>query len=934
MASAFVKLDDSPMFQRQLYSLEETTDELTDRCQKLYKGCKKFMTALGEAYNGEISFADSLEVFGGGQDDPVSVSIGGPVISKFITTLRELASFKELLRSQVEHVLIDRLTEFMNLDLQGAKDSRRRFDKAVHSYDQSREKFVSLKKNTPEDVVAELEEVNSLMNIEVKKKYEFLESISAIMDAHLRYFKLGYDLLSQMEPYIHQVLTYAQQSKELANIEQDKLAKRIQEYRTQAELENIRASSNYTETVPGSDGTHVVGLNSYRSFEAGVQPATTKGEAIKQGYLLKRSSSSRGDWKRRFFVLDNQGNLYYYRVKGVKPMGSQSYNYSRLSEQNSGMFGRFRSRHNRASSLNEDILGSCTVDLCTSTIKMDADDTDLRLCFRIISPSKSYTLQAENEADRMDWVNKITGAITSLFNSQFLQQPQFGRVHSQNRNSATGASLASQSEDSQKSLRDDVYSKEVGSVSKILRGIPGNDKCAECSAPEPDWASLNLGILLCIECSGVHRNLGVHVSKSVTLPSSVTCPNSTVMFLKFWNYFVFNSILLFSKQSSTYFHASKFKSFSFIIFTTALLESSPSVAFFWVETVFPPWFPFPNILPSPNAFNHFSVVNSCRSDRYCGGAAPIRDGHVCSGAVSGRGWSGRHRSRAWQSGAGCGAVFCAATSKRTLLFQMPTGKIKVPTTQHSHNKQHQVRSITLDVRVWENTVLELFDNLGNAYCNSIWEGLLLLDHERVGEPNVPMKPCSADAFQHKEKYIQAKYVEKSLIIREEDIPENPSVSIRIWQAVQAVNVREVYRLIATSTSNLINTKYYDEAHHAADAKGHQHGPEACLKVEETTETERCFRGWSLLHLACHSGSALMVELLLQFGADVNMCDYHERTPLHHCITSGKNQLAKFLLRRGARPSVKDAGGLTVLERAMERGAITDEELFILLAECQ
>jgi len=42
----------------------------------------------------------------------------------------------------------------------------------------------------------------------------------------------------------------------------------------------------------------------------------------------------------------------------------------------------------------------------------------------------------------------------------------------------------------------------------------------------------------------------------------------------------------------------------------------------------------------------------------------------------------------------------------------------------------QVRSITLDVRVWENTILELFDNLGNTYCNSIWEGLLLLDNER------------------------------------------------------------------------------------------------------------------------------------------------------------------------------------------------------------
>ena len=42
---------------------------------------------------------------------------------------------------------------------------------------------------------------------------------------------------------------------------------------------------------------------------------------------------------------------------------------------------------------------------------------------------------------------------------------------------------------------------------------PGNDCCADCGHPAPDWASLNLGILICIQCSGIHRNLGSHVSR-------------------------------------------------------------------------------------------------------------------------------------------------------------------------------------------------------------------------------------------------------------------------------------------------------------------------------------------------------------------------------------------------------------------------------------
>nr|XP_033788637.1 arf-GAP with GTPase, ANK repeat and PH domain-containing protein 3 isoform X1 [Geotrypetes seraphini] len=46
-----------------------------------------------------------------------------------------------------------------------------------------------------------------------------------------------------------------------------------------------------------------------------------------------------------------------------------------------------------------------------------------------------------------------------------------------------------------------------------IRNVRGNGFCVDCDSPNPDWASLNLGTLMCIECSGIHRNLGTHLSR-------------------------------------------------------------------------------------------------------------------------------------------------------------------------------------------------------------------------------------------------------------------------------------------------------------------------------------------------------------------------------------------------------------------------------------
>lgn len=45
-----------------------------------------------------------------------------------------------------------------------------------------------------------------------------------------------------------------------------------------------------------------------------------------------------------------------------------------------------------------------------------------------------------------------------------------------------------------------------------MRKQPENRKCADCAADGTVWASINLGVFLCIRCGSIHRGLGTHVS--------------------------------------------------------------------------------------------------------------------------------------------------------------------------------------------------------------------------------------------------------------------------------------------------------------------------------------------------------------------------------------------------------------------------------------
>ncbi|PSN49741.1 hypothetical protein C0J52_08481 [Blattella germanica] len=79
------------------------------------------------------------------------------------------------------------------------------------------------------------------------------------------------------------------------------------------------------------------------------------------------------------------------------------------------------------------------------------------------------------------------------------------------------------------------------------------------------------------------------------------------------------------------------------------------------------------------------------------------------------------------------------------------------------------------------------------------------------------------------------------------------------------------------------------------------------------------RGFTALHVACLFGHLLVVELLINSGANVNISDYSGSTPLHYAAAKGHQNALLLLLHSGSTINVCDNDGNTPLHLASNNG---------------
>ncbi|CAG8026000.1 unnamed protein product [Penicillium salamii] len=186
------------------------------------------------------------------------------------------------------------------------------------------------------------------------------------------------------------------------------------------------------------------------------------------------------------------------------------------------------------------------IDLRMASVR-EARNAERRFCFEVITPQFKRIYQATSEDDMSNWIRSINNALQSAVEGQGTPPPSSSRNDPPSRDIGSALTGKSSSVSGHHGYSNSSSSNSAGVIRRTTVGArpsyvrhdsnsfeenparllqvirdadQGNNWCADCgSSSKVEWVSINLGIVLCIECSGIHRSLGTHISKirSLTL---------------------------------------------------------------------------------------------------------------------------------------------------------------------------------------------------------------------------------------------------------------------------------------------------------------------------------------------------------------------------------------------------------------------------------
>eukprot|EP00063_Salmo_salar_P096417 XP_014071252.1 PREDICTED: arf-GAP with coiled-coil, ANK repeat and PH domain-containing protein 2-like isoform X3 [Salmo salar] len=452
-------LKDSPRFRATVEEVEGDVGELESKLDKLVKLCIGMIDA-GKAYNtANKQFVNGIrELAASSTKDEVIESS----LTKFAESLQEMINYHTILFDQAQRSVKTQLLTFVKEDLRKFKESKKQFDKV------SEEKEAALTKNAqvPRNKQHEVEEATNILTA-TRKCFRHIV-LDYVLQINVLQSKRRSEILKSMLSFMYAHLTFFHQGYDLFS-ELQPLMKQLGGQLDQLVVDAAKEKRDMEQKH--STIQQKAALQDFSNDDTKLEYNVDADNGIAmEGYLFKRASNAFKTWNRRWFSIQNNQLVYQKKFKDNPTVVVED-------------------------------LRLCTVKHC--------EDIERRFCFEVVSPTKSCMMQADSEKLRQAWIKAVQNSIATAFREQGEDAEKLDR-----KSSTSTGSLESGGEPKEKSLKGE-------SALQRVMVIGGNACCCDCGQPDPRWASINLGITLCIQCSGIHRSLGVHFSKvrSLTLDS-------------------------------------------------------------------------------------------------------------------------------------------------------------------------------------------------------------------------------------------------------------------------------------------------------------------------------------------------------------------------------------------------------------------------------